>query len=177
MENEAVLLAMRIGFVVCLAATAALVLRHFMLPKENSATSESNTPPRGHTIIGANAQNGGQIAVTDGNVMQVNQAPKPTFEVSQRTEWEEVSEGIFRMNVFLNIKNAFNSNGLCFFVLGEGIESVGILGGNSGFLSTGRGGKIDKGAFIECMTPSNVSGVSITSSSKTENIDIRMDAM
>lgn len=179
-ENETIVIGARVLALVCFALCCGLTLRHFLLPKEIESTTpppEKQMHPRGAIMIGARADNGASISQITGDVTQINEAPKPSFSVLSDSGWSRMDDGRFNMRLMLNIENAFNSNGFKFTVTGDGVESVGILGGNTGLLSTGRAGKVKNGAFIECGTPTNISGISVTSSKMIDGMGIEMDSM
>lgn len=144
MDNHIVVLGFRIALILAGAATLVLFVRHFMLPNEtppNSSIGESDEKQRGHVVIGANASNGGQIAVSDGPITQVNQKPAPIVNIGQEVDWKERPDGKYAKLVILNIENSYACKGILFkvsqidvdsiFVVLNGMNRIGNGGGQS----------------------------------------------
>lgn len=158
MDNHIFVLGFRIALILAGAATLALLVRHFTLPNEtppNSGIEENAEKQRGHVVIGANASNGGQIAVSDGPITQVNQQPAPIVNIGQEVDWKERPDGKYAKLVNLNIENSYACKGILFEVSQIDIDSIFLV--LHGMNRVGNGG----GQSVVANEPNRLVGIEL----------------
>jgi hypothetical protein len=143
--------------------TAALAAEAAQSPPPQPQTKETDTPVI-HNIVNGNSNIiGNNNTVTNYNT--INQQPKPAMTIASESGWEKQSDGSYLNFVGVKITNAGSVRKIRLTARGDGILGIGFFG--EGHISSGNGGQGAGFAWIDCLTPVALTGLSIGASHPT----------